>query len=383
MAKVGVWLRGARGKLAGNVLAKGEGGTVIRELVNPANPRTHAQMRQRVSFGTVTSASRYLKGIIGQTFEGASSVKMNRRMFVKKNSPLLLSKAKDIDNGIEANAYFKNAGSSYLIPNDYIISDGSLTQSVLSKVGWVNGEDWYFTGGRRSDIFVAPNGTVQLIEVFQKALKMTWNEQLTLVMIQNASNSQSSQEPPALTIDDTVKGGVIASSKMQAFRLVMKDIDNAPEAAMIVEDTTTGEQIWEQALEYCVDWNKTDARWASLLKHAFPLEVDVVPQTTHVRAVVFSGIGSDPDDHPIKTSDFGIYEGNVYSLATFISKIQSGVWRYSRSFFVTRQPSLNVEGYMGRNFGLNLTLAINSFFTEANASPEFTRAGGDENALIE
>ena len=60
MAKTGIWLRGARGKLAGNVLFKGENAAIIRENVTPRNPQSAKQMLQRVAFATVSQAAKFI-----------------------------------------------------------------------------------------------------------------------------------------------------------------------------------------------------------------------------------------------------------------------------------------------------------------------------------
>lgn len=56
MGKTGFWLRGSKGKLAGTTLYSSRGETIQREIVTPSNPRTDAQMRQRVFF---TAASKF------------------------------------------------------------------------------------------------------------------------------------------------------------------------------------------------------------------------------------------------------------------------------------------------------------------------------------
>ena len=54
MAKVGFWLKGSTGKLAGTTLYKGANGeTIQREIVSPSNPKTMAQNIQRIVMSTV------------------------------------------------------------------------------------------------------------------------------------------------------------------------------------------------------------------------------------------------------------------------------------------------------------------------------------------
>lgn len=132
MAKVGFWLRGARGKLAGSVLMKGENGTVARENVSPANPKTRSQALQRAVFATVSKMAAVLNPVIDNSFDGAANGKMSRRAFVKKNTELLRTR---YINGKAVALVPKN--SSLIAPNALQISDGSLGElrPVLNTAG--------------------------------------------------------------------------------------------------------------------------------------------------------------------------------------------------------------------------------------------------------
>ena len=126
MAKNPFWLRGARGKIAGAVAQKSEVGTILREKVTPANPRTNGQMSQRIVFGTVTQAAKAMLPIIGISFEGITKEKLNRRKFVQLNSTRFGQLAK-FENGAQAQKLaFSTKGNNQLIPNPYIVSRGSL-----------------------------------------------------------------------------------------------------------------------------------------------------------------------------------------------------------------------------------------------------------------
>lgn len=54
MAKVGLWLKGAKGKLAGTVLTTSRGVTTVRENVTPSNPNTESQTLQRARFKLIS-----------------------------------------------------------------------------------------------------------------------------------------------------------------------------------------------------------------------------------------------------------------------------------------------------------------------------------------
>lgn len=84
MAKTGLWLRGAKGKLAGTVLAKGASGqTIMRELVVPKNPKTEKQATQRMKMQALCNFYRGLNGILDHSWEGIKYGNPSRMHFMK------------------------------------------------------------------------------------------------------------------------------------------------------------------------------------------------------------------------------------------------------------------------------------------------------------
>ena len=65
MSKVGFWLEGSQGKLAGATMYKSNGETIMREVVKPSNPRTQGQLIQRIVMTTVQNAYSTMKTIGG------------------------------------------------------------------------------------------------------------------------------------------------------------------------------------------------------------------------------------------------------------------------------------------------------------------------------
>jgi hypothetical protein len=120
MAKVGFWLRGARGKLAGSVLMKGEKGTVARENVAPKNPKTRSQAVQRAVFATISKTAAAIDPVIRSSFDGFANGKQSRREFVRVNNALLRNA---YETGV---AYLLPKGSPLNAPNALKISSGKL-----------------------------------------------------------------------------------------------------------------------------------------------------------------------------------------------------------------------------------------------------------------
>ena len=131
MAKVGFWLNGSKGKLAGATMYKDKnsGETIIREVVTPSNPKTSLQIIQRIVMHTVALAYSTLKAICDHSFEGMSAGRDTMGYFVKQNVQIcreaiarMQSQAVDFYDMYN----FVPLGFKQFVPNQYQISMGSL-----------------------------------------------------------------------------------------------------------------------------------------------------------------------------------------------------------------------------------------------------------------
>lgn len=143
MAKVGLYLHGARGKLAGSSLYRGEdGSTQMREIVTPHNPRTDQQIYQRAVWATIMQAYAAGRDIFDHSFQGVSAGADTQRLFTKLNvARLRQALSNDIKNGDTSAAQdgrFVPMGEKYPVPWYYQISQGELPQ-ILSNMGQLTG----------------------------------------------------------------------------------------------------------------------------------------------------------------------------------------------------------------------------------------------------
>lgn len=174
MAKTGFWLRGARGKFAGAVLAKGaDGQTIQRELVKPKNPRTNGQMAQRMIFATVASAYSQMKAICDHSFEGVQYGAKTQQAFFKEALTLMRARAAADDGN------FLIPNVSALMANPYVISRGSLASP--NNIAYITGDDVIRINSMSNTTF---NGTlVVTTKSFCNALGINKGDQITLVAI--------------------------------------------------------------------------------------------------------------------------------------------------------------------------------------------------------
>lgn len=114
MAKAGFWLKGARGKLNGaSIAGSAGGGTVIRTITTPSNPKTESQTETRSKFKLISQLSATMKGVIAIKRDGALS---GRNQFASINS---------------ANASYNTAGEASINLNNV-----QLTKSNVALGGF-------------------------------------------------------------------------------------------------------------------------------------------------------------------------------------------------------------------------------------------------------
>lgn len=130
MAKSSFWLRGAKGKLGGATIYTANGESVMRVVTGKIkNPKTQAQVIQRVI--AKCSASQYsaLKAICDHSFEGvkpgadsmAHFTSLNNRRFRE-----LAAQANMTGAGLGSVFNFLPLGRKKFVPTEVIISEGSL-----------------------------------------------------------------------------------------------------------------------------------------------------------------------------------------------------------------------------------------------------------------
>lgn len=131
MAKTGFWLKGATGKLAGTTMYKDPttGETIMREIVSPSNPKTQAQMVQRIIMHTIASAYSLTKELTDHSFEGKKAGRETMSYFMQQNIQFCRQKIADmLAEGL--NYYdifnFLPLGIKGFVPNQYQLSMGSL-----------------------------------------------------------------------------------------------------------------------------------------------------------------------------------------------------------------------------------------------------------------
>ena len=190
MSKVGFWLKGSTGKLAGTTLYKGANGeTIQREIVSPSNPKTLAQNIQRVVMSTVGAAYSVMKAICDHSFEGVKKGQETMSLFMSENIQKCRAAIEEMQaQGVSfVNMFsFVPVGMKHAFaPNQYLVAMGSLPQV---KTNWV--EDG--TSHIVYPTIVALANKTTYADVIN-ALGLKRGDQLTFCTVKQGATIQESQ----------------------------------------------------------------------------------------------------------------------------------------------------------------------------------------------
>jgi hypothetical protein len=177
MAKSGFWLRGSRGKLAGSALQRGSnGGTIIREVVKPKNPKTAKQSAQRVFMNTCSQAYSALKAITSHSFQGVEAGQASMSRFMSQNLGYLRRRAAEVGNDLGNYVNFSPIGDKGIRPARFIIAEGTLPTVPVTIT---------------ADAFLAKVAlTANTYQAFIDAYDLKRGDQITLVTIEKHTVDQ-------------------------------------------------------------------------------------------------------------------------------------------------------------------------------------------------
>lgn len=155
------------------------GDTVMREVVTPKNPQTVKQMVQRILMNTVMQAYSAMKEICDHSFENVTAGAQTMGIFMKRNLDFAREKISQMQaNGVDFyDMYnFVALGEKAFVPNQYLISTGSLPQ-VISE----------FNDNRLNQL-VVPAIKVNTYQGVADALGAQRGDQITFLMFTADSN---------------------------------------------------------------------------------------------------------------------------------------------------------------------------------------------------
>lgn len=389
MAIVTGYMEGARKKVAGFVYQKGANGqTIKRAYVIPSNPQTEGQMAQRIIFATVAQARKFMKPIINHSFEGVAYGKKSEEKFDSLNiAQLRLLAAHDFElqpQAADASVFVTTKNVSALIPNKYIISDGSLG-TPAAKVT-LDGGVARMTFGGASGFAVVPHEDTQvggyditLGEVIRALFGLTdVDEQLTLCsIVRNDDGYRYSYQ------GSTVAGAQIAPTGFNAKRLVFNETADMGQLIHVLNADGTINDDAEANIGAAVSTafnNKlSDKALRELIENVITssLELNVNGSTAEDYRVGWDSFGTSINDlYVYDVENDSVY---VYALGMIRSKLVGKNWRRSRSVMIINSPE---EGTFS-NFGLTWNLANAAWFDKVQLTDDgfFLNEAGSDNQV--
>lgn len=155
------------------------GDTVMREVVTPKNPQTTKQMIQRILMNTVMQAYSAMKEITDHSFENVTAGAKTMGIFMKRNLDFAREKISQMQaNGVDFyDMYnFASLGEKSFVPNQYLVSTGSLPQVICE-----------FNDNRLNEL-VVPAIKVNTYQGVADAIGAQRGDQITFLMFTAQSN---------------------------------------------------------------------------------------------------------------------------------------------------------------------------------------------------
>lgn len=275
MSKGSFILQGTTGKVGTLVVQRRKGKTILKEYVIPSNPKTASQIAQRIIFATVQQAAKFMKPIVDHSFEGVSRGADTLNRFAKVNLERMRAySALDFaqkPSYAEARCFMTTKGISALIPNKYIMAQGSLVLNPVSnnRIDTVGGVKVVYPFSNANEVNVTYSGTT-LGDVLKALFGFTQaGQQLTKCFIICRSG---------VTYDiyeyggvPTVPGTVIPSFKFLAVRLVVSETANLSQVV-----TEMNETALKTAIMGAFDIEKSDSTLKTLISNAISFEQGIV-----------------------------------------------------------------------------------------------------------
>ena len=194
--KTGFWLRNGKGKLAGaTVYQDGNGNTVMREVVSPTNPKTQAQMVQRIIMHTVMQAYSKMKEICDHSFEGVKKGQDTMSLFMKENVQKCRAAVAEMQaQGVAfINMYnFSLLGTKQFAANQYLVAMGSLPRVTTQ---WVEDSTILYP--------TAQGITTNTYESVIQSLGLKRGDQLTFCIVTEGANNVTEFHFARVILDPT------------------------------------------------------------------------------------------------------------------------------------------------------------------------------------
>lgn len=387
MGKAGFYLYGARGKVGNLVARKGpKGGTVLAaRQTQVKNPQTNKQMAQRIILATVAAAAKGLYEIIDHSFEGYAKGSASTQRFRKVNMNKLRQLAAvdfaDTPKAVDAQVFMTTKNVKALVPNQYIISEGSLapTKIKIEKIAsevMTTGKDFNCVFGNVNITATEIDGKkfVKLGDLISQIFGLNQvGQQLTFVGIEKTGDGVKF----AFNNEPDTPGWMIPYTGMFARRLFLSPNVDLDELVPLEAPFTIGDDMEESILWSVKNAFKNERTDDALLEYIFSA-MDNGTYALNDGVLTITDIQDNYTAFNASDDDLGY----LYAFGIIRSRVDgNGNWVYSNTSLQISVPTTEKES----NFGLDWNSAILAWFEGSVVAEnnEFLQAGGEENVLGE
>lgn len=323
MAKGNLFLGQARGKVGSVVFSK-LGAKQITRVHNatPKNPKSDLQTIQRAIAATAMYAYSYLQEVCNHSFEGTAYGAASQQLFLKLNMDRL-RRQYATDHTTGNTMCFSKKASGFAVPNSYIISKGSITNT---PVGLKYSDD---TGGFN---FVAPEITegIKPSEWLRKLGLEKFRDQITfLAMIVDDKKVIGTE------YDDMLKNQYVPN-KLHIERVIRNDV--------AMDDT----KVYTET-----DEAKEKAFYSEVSK-ALNFEANWLPEGDNVALDGFKNVFLSGDT-----------ESSVYD-STFAAGIIYSAYDENKGWLRSNSVMLNSNKFGQHNIGLNAAYLLDYWADSSN-----------------
>lgn len=349
-------MKGVQGRVGGEVFSKGlKGQTIVRDYTpSVRNANTNKQIANRIILATVSQAVKFMEGIIDHSFEGKAFGGESKRYFQSINNKQLRALAAvdfqaQSSTPADWNVLMTTKGVSALIPNKWIISDGSLGSCKLKVVRGDNNNldiPEVIGGAITPSTLATGEKYITYGQVLQSLFGLSsTDEQITLVTVQRAAEGAR-----YAFNGGTAPGQVIAYTSMSARRLCVDDSVNLNDEIILTDNEGYplehfDDFITDAVVRLFAD-DKSDRAFLSAIENAVEMSRTLdTDDTLHAITMQFTGltIGDFTEDA----------DGNgiPYAAGIIRSRENGGKWLRSRCVMTLGVPT---QAY---NFGLDWNTA--------------------------
>lgn len=342
---------------------------IVKDRVyDVANPQSDGQMSTRVAFATVTQAASRLSELIGISWEAVTNKAFAKQAFISVNAALLRKYTWQVAGSpVHPLAVFAPKGNKQIIPNSYIVSNGTLTPPAWMIVDTANNKGSFgatsFANIKLSAEIAAGNYTVA--ELWAAIYGVQPGDQLSFPQLYGDVHAQEyfvSDAEGALPVDWTLQTGYAVP------RVVL--LDEMPSTTLAVSTSTTSADLVAHLL-LGVD---TDKSWGNVVDSWIGAGFTVTAGTGKITVapnVKYDTAFAANDDDVIR------------ALGIILSRRDSnGIWRMNKCQLCCVWG--NQDQFTSRDYyGFTYANARASYMASVKMTPEgnFLQTGGEDDIL--